>query len=51
MVALLHTVLDWRQGDDLWQLKPAYGGGQGIVLPPPPLNRYVSSSESASDTL
>jgi peptidoglycan/LPS O-acetylase OafA/YrhL len=35
MVALLHTVMDQHPEDDLWQLQPAYGGGQGIVLPPP----------------
>ncbi len=36
MVALQHTVLDQHLGDDLWQLKPDYGGGQGIVLQLPP---------------
>ena len=35
MVALLHTVLDQRQGNDLWQLQPDHGGGQDKVLPPP----------------
>jgi hypothetical protein len=43
-VALLHTLLDQHRVDDLWQLEPDYGGGQGIVLSPP-LMRYVSSSK------
>jgi hypothetical protein len=49
MVALLHTVMDQHPEDDLWQLQPAYGGGQGIVLLPP-LQRYVGSSKSRSGT-
>ena len=50
IVALLHTVMDQHPGDDLWQLQPDYVGGKGIVLPPPPLKRYVGSREFASST-
>jgi peptidoglycan/LPS O-acetylase OafA/YrhL len=35
MVVLLPTVMDQHPGDDLWQLQPDDGGGQGIVLPLP----------------